>query len=109
MNRLVCLLLVLGIACWLPAGVLAQDDTSTTTLPANETSAAPASDAAAKVARGSNLAALHELAAAAVGLPGCALALQFCGKHMNNTAGPQCQHVASAEHLGQGGCGQNAK
>ncbi|HAA71322.1 MAG TPA: hypothetical protein DCE55_19450, partial [Planctomycetaceae bacterium] len=47
MNRLVCLLLVLGIACWLPAGVLAQDDTSTTTLPANETSAAPASDAAA--------------------------------------------------------------
>ena len=44
MNRLVCLLLVLGIACWLPAGVLAQDDTSTTAPPANETSAVPASD-----------------------------------------------------------------
>ena len=47
MNRLVCLLLVLGIACWLPAGVLAQDDTSTTTPSANETSAVPASDSAA--------------------------------------------------------------
>ena len=44
MNRLVCLLLVLGIACWLPAGVLAQDDTSTTAPPANEKSAGPASD-----------------------------------------------------------------
>ena len=47
MNRLVCLLLVLGIACWLPAGVLAQDDTSTAASPANETSAAPASEGVA--------------------------------------------------------------
>ena len=44
MNRLVCLLLVLGTACWLPAGVLAQDDTSATAPAAAEKDAAPTTE-----------------------------------------------------------------